>query len=534
MRSLLRPLACALLLFALTATSVDAAIFQFITPVETRKGERSAYLWVPPKAERIRGVVMVGITLIERELAQDDRIRAACAEQQLAIVYLNCGLGAVDIQRTLNDLAAVSGYRELSAAPLMFIGHSAGGPQARKLATAMSDRGFGLVQYRGGSPIDDEPGPAGVPSLMMIGQFDEFGKIGRDANGVENWEKDRDKLAGYRAMNERNLGSVCVEPGGGHFPWSDRNAKYLALFIAKAAAARIPAKWPIDVKAPVALNAIDPATGWLTDMSIKPAGKHAPAPYAKYTGDKAKAAWHFDGELAEANVAYHVGIERKDQFIIWKDPHSVQAGARFFFSEVKWVGDGQTFQVHPQYADIYPKQFGNRGSVWGDAGKPVGHSGAPIKVRRAGGPIVAVGEHRFRVEFSELAPATETARVTFMAYSEGDDEFRYTERVGMIVDLPASLGEGKVQTITFAPLHDMTSKSDPIELKATSDSGLPVAYQTAYGPARIESGKLVIAELPARAKFPVKISVVAYQFGSGVEPKVRPAEPIAREFLLKE
>ena len=43
--------------------------------------------------------------------------------------------------------------------------------------------------------------------------FDEFGKIGRDANGVENWEKDRDKIVAFRLAHPANLGSVVVEPG---------------------------------------------------------------------------------------------------------------------------------------------------------------------------------------------------------------------------------------------------------------------------------------------------------------------------------
>ncbi len=528
----MRSTLCAFILLIMTGSVASAAVFQFTVPAETRKGPRNAYLWIPPEAKQIRGVVMAGMTLMERELAQDARIRAACAEQQLAIVFLKCGLGAVDIQKVLDDLAKVSGYRELSVAPLMFVGHSAGGPQARRIATAMSDRCFGLVQYRGGSPIDDEPVPAGVPTLMMIGQFDEFGKIGRNADGIENWEKDRDKLANYRALGADRLGSILVEPGAGHFAWSDRNARYLALFIPKAAAARIPKAWPIDAKQSPKLHTIDPSTGWLTDLSIKPAGKHKPAKYDAYTGDKAKAAWHFDEEIADATAAYHAGIERNDQFIAWKDPHRVSAGARFFFTEIKWVGDGQTFQVHPQYAATYPKQYGGRGSKWGDAGKSVGHSDAPIKIKRAGGPIVAAGDHRFRFQFNELAPATESARITFMAYSEGDETFRFTERVGMIGKATEGLDAGKTQTITFPPIGDLKADSRPVQLKAASDAGLPVEYHIGFGPAKIVENRLVITELPSRSRFPVKVRVVAYQFGRGIAPIVRPATPIEQDIMI--
>ena len=85
----------------------------------------------------------------------------------------------------LDRLAETSGYQELAVAPLMFVGHSAGGPQARLRAGQFRSRCFGLVQYRGADPGDvdhdgkESVGP-GVPALMMIGQFDEFGKIGRD------------------------------------------------------------------------------------------------------------------------------------------------------------------------------------------------------------------------------------------------------------------------------------------------------------------------------------------------------------------
>ncbi|QDU92297.1 hypothetical protein Pla8534_00420 [Lignipirellula cremea] len=532
----MRQVVFAVALFLLSASCAPAAVFQYATPVETRQGERMAYLWVPPKAEQIRGVVMGGMTLMEREFAQDARIRAACAEEQLAIVFLKCGLGATDIQHVLDRFARVSGYQELSVAPLMFVGHSAGGPQARLRAREFADRCFGLVQYRGADPGDvDHDGtegiPPGIPALMMIGQFDEFGKIGRDENGIENWEKDRDKLALFRTKNQRNLGSILVEPGAGHFAWSDRNAEYLALFLPRAARARIPASWPMDARKPVALIPVDPASGWLTDLTIKTPGKFAPAPYSQYQGDKENAAWHFDKTMAEATVAYHQGIERQDQFITWNDPHKVSAGARNFFDRIAWIGDGQTFEVHPAYAKIYPQQSSGRGARWGKAGEAVGHAHVPIRIKQVSGPIIAVGNNTFRVRYNELAPAAESARVTFMAFSEGDDEYRYTERVGMISQL--ALTAGKPQTLTFPSIGNLQPDSPPVELKAAADSGLPVEYHIAFGPARIADGKLAIAELPGRTSYPIVIKVVAYQFGRGADPLVQAASPVEQSLEIR-
>ncbi len=116
----------------------------------------------------------------------------------------------------------------------------------------------------------------------------------------------------------------------------------------------------------------------------------------------------------------------------------------------------------------------------------------------------------------------------FMAYSEGDAQYRHTEHVGMMRRGFRGLDRGKPQSITFERLGDLTVDSRPVALKATSDSGLPVAYYVARGPAMIVDGKLTLVEIPARAKFPMTVEVVAYQFGSGIEPLAQTAQPVTR------
>ncbi|MBM4034773.1 MAG: hypothetical protein FJ291_23765 [Planctomycetes bacterium] len=529
----MRILANSAFVLAVFAGTTPAAVFQYAVPVATGKGESTAFLWVPPKAPQVRGVVMGGMTLMEQEFAKDTRIRQACAGEGLAIVFLKCGLGSVEVQKVLEDLAKASGCGELAMAPLLFVGHSAGGPQAKACAVRMAARSFGLVQYRGGVPGGGDAVPPGLPALMMVGQYDEFGGTMRDEAGREAWEGGRDALAAFRAQDPLNLGSIAVEPGAGHFAWSDRNAAYLALFIRKAAKARIP-DWPPDAREPAKCKEIDHRSGWLTDLAIKSKGEHEPAPHDNYRGDKGRAAWHFDKELAEATVAYHAGgFGRKDQFIKWNDPVWVDAGARFFFTKLTWVGDGQTLEVHPAYADAYPSQHQGRGPRWPQAGQAVGHSSAPIRVKQVSGPVVAVGPNALRMQFDALAPATEGGRVTFMAYSEGDAEHRYTEQVGMMPRGFAGLKAGKDQTIIFPPIGDLKAGGAPVELKATSDAGLPVEYYVAYGPAEVADGKLRVAELPARASFPIAVKVVAWQFGRALEPLVKTATPVEQVLHIR-
>jgi hypothetical protein len=523
-----RALSVVVAAIAVGTVSASAAVFQYCVQIPAGKGLASAFIWIPPAAKQVRGVVMSNMTLMEREMSKDAQIRKACADEQLAIAFLKCGMGTNTVQKVLDEFARVSGYKELSVAPLFFVGHSAGGPPAKQLAQIMADRCFGLCQYRGGGPWGGEPVPPGVPCLMMVGQFDEFGGTMRDENGREGaWEGAVEEMARFRATNETRLASIVVEPGAGHFAWSDRNAAYLAMFIRKAARARIPDAWPIEAENPVALKVIDLRAGWLTDLSLRNAGKVKAAPYDKFEGEKTNTAWHFDAEMAEATVAYHAGLAgKKDQFITWNDPYWVDAGTRFFFTNLKWIGDGQTFEVHPVYADAYPGKLQGGGPRWADAGKPAGHSDAPIKLKQVSGPVVPVGNGAFRMQYDSLAPATEGARVTFMAYSEGNAEYRHTEQVGMMPRGFSGLGAGKEQTITFPPVGVLKVGGEPVELKATSDSGLPVEYYVAHGPAVVKNGRLSIADLPPRAVFPIEVKVVAVQFGSGVDPKVKTAKPV--------
>ncbi len=523
-----RHLAAAVLILS-CAASARAAVFQYRVDAETERGTADAFLWLPPQSQQIRGVVMSGMTLIEREMSRDPRVRAVCAEQDLAIVFLRTGLGAVDVQKVLDQLAEASGYRELSHAPLFFAGHSAGGPPAKNLAIRFADRCFGLMQFRGGVPGPPQPVPPGIPTLTMVGQFDEFGIPYRDEDGREGaWERPRDNIRDYRAADPGHLASLAVEPGAGHFAWSEANSAYFALFLGKAARARIPASWPIDATEPPELLAIDPTTGWLTDLDLRADTVVPAAAFADYTGDRTRAAWHFDQEMAEATVAFHRGITgRKDQFIRWRDRFWVDAGVRHFFTSPTWVDDGQTVRVHPEYADRYPE----RG--WPAlAGQPAGNAGTPIRLMVVGGPMVVTGPDTLRVQYSNVAPAGDRGRMTFMAYSEGNQEYRRTEMIGMMPRGFSGFNRGQEQTLEFPPLEDVKADHGPFELRATSSADLPVEFYVAHGPAEVVDGNLVIREIPARATFPIHVQVVAWQFGRGTEPHVRTAEPVARDFRI--
>ncbi|MEI7835924.1 MAG: hypothetical protein WCK05_05885, partial [Planctomycetota bacterium] len=300
----------------------EPAVFQYVVPTALAQNKAStAFLWLPAQAPQIRGIVLAGMTSVEREVVKNSLIRQACGEQQLAIVFLKSGLSGPDLQIVLNDLAKVSGYPELAVAPLFFIGHSAGGPQAQENAVKFAPRCFGLLQDRGGGPYSGKtPLPAGIPSLMLLGQYDEFGGVMRDAQGGEHWEKITTELADFRAAGADRLCSIYVEPGAGHFSWSPRNSQIAAEFIRAAAVNLIPKTWDIHSQQAPALHQVAATSGWLSDLptrgTIKP-----PVAYSDYQGDKSRGNWHLTETLAKHWLAYQAGMSKQDQFIQWNDPH---------------------------------------------------------------------------------------------------------------------------------------------------------------------------------------------------------------------
>jgi hypothetical protein len=107
-----------LTILAIGSLSASAAVFQYTVPVTTPKNPSVAFLWIPAEAKQVRGLLVAGMTLMEREFTKDVAIRNACANEGLGILFFKCGLGDVDLPRVLNDFARISGYRELPVAPL--------------------------------------------------------------------------------------------------------------------------------------------------------------------------------------------------------------------------------------------------------------------------------------------------------------------------------------------------------------------------------------------------------------------------------
>jgi hypothetical protein len=61
---------------------------------------------------------------------------------------------------------------------------------------------------------------------------------------------------------------------------------------------------------------------------------------------------------------------------------------------------------------------------------------------------------------------------------------------------------------------------------------MPVEFYVVAGPAVVEHGRLIFTPIPPRTKFPVKITVTAWQWGRANEPRVQTAKSVTQSFLL--
>ncbi len=506
------------------------ATWQYYVPFDTGKTAKDGqpqpgkvFLWLPPEAKTILGLLVGGQLGIELEIALDPEVRKACAECRLGIVYFAPHISGVfhywqegngDEKlwlKALDDLAQRSGHPELQRVPWMTIGHSTAGIFCRNVAYRWPQRVAGILHIKSGNFHQKDHLPptgslAGIPLVAFNGQFETFGpeggirpELGRETQWVFV-EKDIER---FKEKDPSHLMSLWLDLGGDHFHGSPELSKYAALFIRKAAKRRIPAELPAG-DGEVACLPLTLEDGWLTDPDLH-APKDPPAAYKDYTGDKAKALWHFDEEIARANAQHHANLDKhqclSNPACTWLDD-----------------GDGWTFRAKAEFLDAMPDKYG--GKV---AGTKVGHSSKPVIYRcKINEPVEQVGPDTFRL----LRPV-KTANI--VAASLGDEQYRATNRWGSI-SFPQV--KGAAHTIELPAIPDLSAASGSQALTAKASSGLPVYYEVDYGPVAVKEGKLTVSELPSNAQFPIECKVTAYQIGRRTSPPVPPATPVSQTFHM--
>jgi len=525
-----------LVLVAAMATA-HGAEWQFAVSAGSKPNQR-AWLWIPPNCQYVKGLVLAQQVILENNILEGPIIRAMAAEENLALVivcpafdgefdYKNSDAAGM-LQKILDDLAHECGYTEIAAAPLLPIGHSGSGIFAWMLAYWNPSRVFGVVSIKSAAQhppaFDPKASVDGVPILAISGQYESYGD---PENSLEHhWRWLRGTLLDLRAKTKRGLMSELVEPGAGHFGWYDELAQHVALFISTAAQHRIPNE--IARGQPIVLRTLDLRSGWLTDHIFVAPSEHPPAPYSKYTGDTSLAFWHINERLARATENF--GRDRKgkrEQMVTFVEGGQLLKGAWLQTLKFNPSDDGLTVRVAGNFLERAPTGVA-------EAGQPLGHAEGPVRFRLIGGWAGGgeqIGDNRFRLRFGHFGITARADNIMLMAYHPGDAFYRYAEQPAQI-KFPLYATAGRPQTITFPEVNPIKAGTPAIELTAISDENLPIDYCVIRGPAEVRGHTLYLTDVPPRSPFPVKIEVLAYQWGRSLPPLVQTAEPVTRIILL--
>jgi hypothetical protein len=540
------PLVIALLLSA--ALPAGAAVWQWSVVVKggmESAGPARAFLWIPPDCQRVRGVVLAQHNMEEISILENPKFRQALDDRGFAEIWcapafdhlfrFNAGAGET-FNGLMEALAGESGYAELKFAPVAGLGHSAAAGWPYYFAAWNPERTLAALSVSGQWPYYRDrafaPDIWGVKTIDFIPALESMGEYEAAAAWSDEGLKERQQ---HPLMPL----SMLANPAQGHFASTDQKVEYLALYLKKAVQYRMPADWT-GVGAPK-LRPIDPTkAGWLVDRwRFDQPPLAAAAPVGSYQGDPAQAFWFFDEEIARATETYQaryrglrpqlIGFRQDGQMVPQKDEH-LQVTLKF-----EPQADGVTFKLEGAFYDTVP-DGSPRPAQWAGrpAGSPIGHAsgGGPISIERICGPFEELAPDTFSLRLQKEESTNEQLyELVVAATHPGDQNYKPAVQQAHLL-VPARNQEGRDQKITFPSIPDQRAGAKSVSLTATSDSGAEVCYYVREGPAEVSGATLTLTAIPPHARFPVKVTVVAWQYGRALEPRLKTAEPVERAFSI--
>ena len=521
------------------AAPVQNSTWQYSVPLE--KGtERRAYLWIPPHCKHVRGVLIGLQNMLERAMFEDPEIHTAVSDSNMAIVWISPRewpgklatpeqpslkfsppRDAIEgVQRALTALALESGYSEIESAPLLVTGHSAASPFVWGMASALPNRVFAAIPYKGYSV---GAAPDRVLTLQVAQEWAEWGP-----QWGEVWHKELNADAQMQSKDGVRLLGGFADIGAGHFDWHRESSAVIALFIRKAAVARLPANVPL--RGPIRLRSIAPESGVLVDAASLGTTRFQVVPYTDWHRSMSDTFWYFDREMAEAVQRFMLGqLDKKPQAIDFVADRKPVPLAGKGFAEIKpgFLSDGFSFKVCAETLDASPTM-----NLYG--GSSLGHASGAISYRVASGALLQTGADTFQVagRSGGLARQGMPWEPWILAYQPGDTKYRSADRPAHIL-IDIRNAQGSAQTITFRAIPDVNRKKRKILLTASSSSGLPVQFYVESGPAEFVGHTLHILIIPPRSRYPVRVIVSAFQWGRVGENPVQSAGPVTQEFFIR-
>lgn len=481
-----------------------------------------AFLWIPSDCHNVKAVIFAMQNMNEETLFEMPSFRKHLQDMGVAMIWFAPGFGQEwDVRqgvqkafdKTLKDLASVSGYEEIATAPLIPFGHSAQATMPWNFAAWNPNRTLCIISYHGDAPRTNLCGYGranvewgrtrnidGIPGLMIEGEY-------------EWWDARVRPALAFKMKYPKSCISFLGDAGRGHFDVAECTADYIAKFIEKSLAVR------------PNLEKVNPQDGWLAEQ-WEPAQtkREKAAPYSRYKGNQHEAFWYFDKEMVDLTEARYAETRGKQhafinflqhgKFLSYDENLHVKTSIRF-----SPEADGVTFHLKPVYVNEGRNTIALR------------HPASLITVKRVCGPVKVINDTTFMVDFYRMGMNNprRTWGMVLAAESHSDKIFKETVQQ-LEIKLPFRYTTGLRQSILFPSIQDIDSDVKTLPLKATSDQSLPVYYYVKEGPAEIDDGNLLFTPIPPKSKFPIKVTVVAWQYG--IKDSIQTAEPVERTFYI--
>jgi hypothetical protein len=563
---LIRSLSAAVLLCILMCKgSAVGAVYQWSATIDNvisseTKDHPRAFLWIPPDCHRVRAVVIADQNMQEEQIFQDANFRQTLSDLSFAEVWIAPAMGTNDfrfdqgdaqtLESLLKNLADRSGYQEIQSAPLVPMGHSATASWCWDVAAWNPGRVLAVLSISGQWPyfntkdwgdrnIDE------VPGLTTKGEYEIQGSL--EKGWYAGLKGDSFLKHPYAAFTQ------VVEPGDGHFSASQEKIALIDLFLRKASQYRLPAEMPAN--GPVHLIPIDAkSAGWLYDVWHLNTPPSAPAaPVSEYTGKRDQAFWAFDEEMTRSIETFQsrfvgqppvlIGYEQKAGLTPPRPDHGM------VHLKFEPIDDGMTFKLTGGFWDRVPPTPDGKPSEWdgwlGEGirsiteGESISHPAGEadrLTIAPICGPVTQTAADTFKIRFNRIGfnnPKRCSDIWLFLTYS-GDGQYKKMVQQAEL-QFPLNNTRGTPQQIDFPAVPDQKAAASmaPIKLTATSNAQVPVHYYVREGPAEVDdAGNLTFTPIPPRAKFPISVTVVAWQWGRSISPLLQSAKPIEQTFLI--
>lgn len=489
------------------------------------------FLWIPENCKQVRGVVFAQHNMIEEGMLENSYFRKVMTELGFAEVWVTPFISQMYditkdedklIDEMFQSLADVSGYQDLVYAPIIPIGHSAIASFPWNFAAFNPERTLALVSVHGDAPQSNltgsgKPNPDwgnrnidGIPSLFIMGEY-------------EWWEKRIEPAYTYIQKHPESVITLFADAGHGHFDYSDAMVKYVANYIRGAAKRRLPNKLASNDF--VKLKTVKPASGWLMDkwrQDSIPQSKAAS--FTTFKGDRKTASWVFDKKMAKNTEQFYaqsrgkkmqyIGLMQYGEIV---QPDKTHANYALKFKPLQ---DGISFTLKAFFTDSL------RLKSVSDFAK------TPLLIDRICGPVKKINDSTFQIRFDKLGfnNSKRSSDIWLLAHNDGDAIYKSAVQQ-LHLRFPIKNQDGTPQQIDFAPINDVKIGIKKIALNAKSSAGAKVSFYVKEGPAYIDDNVLHFTEIPPRTYFPIKVTVVAWQYG--IAGQMQSAEPVERCFWIK-